>query len=158
MKIAIASDHAGFALKQEMAHFISRLGHIIVDLGAKNAEPSDYPDFAAAVGRALIESTAERDVLICGSGVGVCVMANKMPGIRAARCHDTYSAPQGIEHDDMNVLVIGSRIIGSSLTFDIVTTHVAAKFKSSQERFDRRLNELKEIEQHYMRAPLTLKK
>jgi ribose 5-phosphate isomerase B len=156
MKIAIASDHAGFALKQEMVHFISQIGHIVVDLGANNAEPSDYPDFAAAVGRALIESTVERGVLICGSGVGVCVTANKMPGIRAAICHDTYSAHQGVEHDDMNVLVMGSRIIGSSLAFDIVTSYLSANFKPYEERFVRRLNKMKEIEKHYMRAPLTL--
>jgi ribose 5-phosphate isomerase B len=110
MKIAIASDHAGFGLKQEVVQYVSRLGQDVLDLGAASTEPSDYPDFAAAVGEALIESTAERGILICGSGVGVCVAANKMPSIRAAICHDIYSAHQGVEHDDMNVLVMGSRI------------------------------------------------
>jgi ribose 5-phosphate isomerase B len=152
MRIAIASDHAGFALKQELVHYLSPSGHDILDLGAANAEPSDYPDFASAVGEALIASTADRGILICGSGVGVCVAANKMPNIRAAICHDTYSAHQGVEHDDMNVLVMGSRIIGYALAFDIVTAYLAAGFQPSEERFVRRLNKLKKIEQRYMRT------
>ena len=152
MRIAIAADHAGFALKQELVPYVSGLGHEVTDLGAASAEPSDYPDFAAAVGGALIASTVERGILICGSGVGVCVAANKMPSIRAAICHDTYSAHQGVEHDDMNVLVMGSRIIGYALAFDVVTAYLAARFQLSEERFVRRLNKLKKIEQHYMRA------
>ena len=152
MRIAIASDHAGFGLKQEVVQYVSQLGHDALDLGAANAEPSDYPDFAAAVGGALIASTAERGILICGSGVGVCVAANKMPGIRAAICHDTYSAHQGVEHDDMNVVVMGSRIIGYALAFDIVTAYLAARFQPSEERFVRRLHKLKKIEQRYMRT------
>ena len=127
------------------------------NLGAANAEPSDYPDFAAAVGGALMASTAERGILICGSGVGVCVAANKMPGIRAAICHDTYSAHQGVEHDDINVLVLGSRIIGYALAFDIVTAYLVARFQPWEERFVRRLNKLKEIEKHYMQTGLLLK-
>jgi ribose 5-phosphate isomerase B len=123
-----------------------------VDLGAANAEPSDYPDFAAAVGEALMASRAERGILICGSGVGVCVAANKMPGIRAAICHDTYSAHQGVEHDDMNVLVLGSRVIGQALAFDIVAAYLAARFQPSEERFVRRLNKLKKIEQRYLQT------
>jgi ribose 5-phosphate isomerase B len=102
MKIAIASDHAGFALKQELYKHVSQIGHEVLDLGAHNAEPSDYPDFAELVGKALMNGAVERGILICGSGVGVCVAANKMPGIRAAICHDTYSAHQGVEHDEMN--------------------------------------------------------
>ena len=152
MKIAIASDHAGFALKQELVSYVSRLGHEVADLGAANAEPSDYPDFAAAVGGALIASTAERGILVCGSGVGVCVAANKMPTVRAAICHDTYSAHQGVEHDDMNVLVMGSRIIGYALAFDVVAAYLSARFQPSEERFVRRLNKLKRIEQHYMQV------
>ena len=151
MKIAVGSDHAGFALKQEVALHLSRIGHAIVDLGAYNTEPSDYPDFAAAVGKVLMADRSERGILICGSGVGVCVAANKMPGIRAGICHDTYSAHQGVEHDDMNVLVMGSRIVGSALALDIVEAFLGAQFQSSEERFVRRLTKLKNIEHLYMR-------
>jgi len=152
MKIAIASDHAGFALKQDMVRHVSQLGHELLDLGAYNAEPSDYPDFAEAVGAAMMASTVERGILICGSGVGVSIAANKMPGIRAAMCHDTYSAHQGVEHDDMNVLVLGSRIVGSALAFDLVQAYLSARFQSLEERFVRRLNKVKAIEDHYMAA------
>ena len=151
MKIAVGSDHAGFGLKLEIAHHLSRIGHAVVDLGAYNAEPSDYPDFAALVGKALMAGTSERGLLICGSGVGVCVAANKMPGIRAAICHDTYSAHQGVEHDDMNILVMGSRIVGSALALDIVEAFLGARFHSSEERFVRRLTKLNDIEHLYMR-------
>jgi ribose 5-phosphate isomerase B len=151
MKIAIASDHAGFDLKQTIAPYVVRLGHEVFDLGACNTQPSDYPDFAAAVGQSIMASTAERGILICGSGVGVCIAANKMPGIRAAICHDTYSAHQGVEHDDMNVLVMGSRIVGSALAFDIAQAYLRAKFQPSEERFVRRLNKLKNIEHLFMR-------
>ena len=124
----------------------------VQDLGAYNSEPSDYPDFAAVVGKAIMAEAAERGILICGSGVGVCVAANKMPGIRAAICHDTYSAHQGVEHDDMNVLVMGSRIVGSALAFDLTIAFLKARFQPSEERFVRRLNKLKEIERLYMHA------
>ena len=150
MKIAIGADHAGFPLKEEVRHFVESLGHEVMDLGAYNAEPSDYPDFAEAVGHAMIAGRAERGILICGSGVGVNVAANKMPGIRACMCHDTYSAHQGVEHDDMNILVMGARIIGPALAFDLVTTYLNAKFQKDQERFVRRLNKVKAIESHYM--------
>jgi ribose 5-phosphate isomerase B len=152
VKIAVGSDHAGFALKQEVALHLSRIGHTVVDLGAYNTEPSDYPDFAAIVGDALMARTSERGILICGSGVGVCVAANKMPGIRAAICHDTYSAHQGVEHDDMNVLVMGARIVGSALALDIVDAFIGARFQSTEERFVRRLTKLNDIEHLYMRA------
>ena len=154
VKIAVGSDHAGFALKQEVALHLSKISHTIVDLGAYNAEPSDYPDFAAVVGKALMAGASERGILICGSGVGVCVAANKMPGIRAAICHDTYSAHQGVEHDDMNILVMGSRIVGSALALDIVETFMGARFQSSEERFVRRLAKLNDIEHLYMREPI----
>ncbi len=150
MKIAIGSDHAGFAMKQELASIIKGLGHEISDLGAYNAEPSDYPDFAEKVGEAVAAKQAERGVLICGSGVGVSVAANKIPGIRAAMCHDCYSAHQGVEHDDMNVLVLGSRIIGPELAADLVRTYLSAHFNADQERFVRRLNKVKAIERKYM--------
>lgn len=150
MKLAIGADHAGYTLKEEVRGYLERLGHEVIDLGAFNAEPSDYPDFAEAVGRALIAGRAERGILICGSGVGVCVAANKMPGIRACMCHDHYSAHQGVEHDDMNVLVLGARIIGSALAFDLVAGYLDAKFQSQEERFVRRLNKVKAIEARNM--------
>jgi ribose 5-phosphate isomerase B len=151
MKIAIASDHAGFELKEEIRDYVAGLGHDVLDLGAYNTEPSDYPDFAELVGRALHAKQAERGILICGSGVGVSVAANKMPGIRAGMCHDTYSAHQGVEHDDMNVLVLGSRIVGYALAFDLVATYLNARFQSNEERFVRRFNKVKAIEARYMR-------
>jgi ribose 5-phosphate isomerase B len=152
MKIAIASDHAGFALKQELYKHVSQIGHEVLDLGAHNAEPSDYPDFADLVGKALMNGAVERGILICGSGVGVCVAANKMPGIRAAICHDTYSAHQGVEHDEMNVLVVGSRIVGSELAREIAEHYLSAKFNAAEERFVRRLNKVKAIEHFYLRG------
>ncbi|MGO8718807.1 MAG: ribose 5-phosphate isomerase B [Acidobacteriaceae bacterium] len=150
MKIAIASDHAGFELKEEVRRYIADLGHEVLDLGAFNTEPSDYPDYAEYVGRALHAKNAERGVLICGSGVGVSVAANKMPGIRAAMCHDTYSAHQGVEHDNMNVLVLGARIIGYALAFELVSTFLNANFQSNEVRFMRRLNKVKAIEARFM--------
>ncbi len=150
MKIAIASDHAGFELKEEVRQYLAGLGHEMLDLGAYNQQPSDYPDYAEAVGRALHAGEAERGVLICGSGVGVSIAANKIPGIRASMCHDTYSAHQGVEHDDMNVLVLGARIIGVALAFELVTAYLNAHFQSDQPRFVRRLNKIKSIEARYM--------
>ena len=152
MKIAIASDHAGFPLKEEVREFIAKLGHEVHDLGAYNTEPSDYPDFAVLVGKELMAGTAERGILICGSGVGVCVAANKMPGVRAGMCHDTYSAHQGVEHDQMNVLVLGARIIGSALAYECVEAYLKANFIATEERFLRRLNKVKAIEKQYMPA------
>lgn len=150
MKIAIASDHAGFPLKEEVRDYVRKLGHDVQDLGAYNAEPSDYPDFALLVGKALMAGTVERGILICGSGVGVCVAANKMPGVRAGMCHDTYSAHQGVEHDEMNVLVLGARIIGSALAYECVDAYLKANFIASEPRFVRRLNKVKAIEKTYM--------
>jgi len=150
MKIAIASDHAGFPLKEEVRDYVRKLGHEVEDLGAYNAEPSDYPDFALLVGKALMAGKVERGILICGSGVGVCVAANKMPGVRAGMCHDTYSAHQGVEHDEMNVLVLGARIIGSALAYECVDAYLKANFIASEPRFVRRLNKVKAIEKTYM--------
>ena len=152
MKVAIASDHAGFELKQALSQYVSRLGHEVHDLGAENEQPSDYPDFAEAVGEAIMSCGVERGILICGSGVGVSVAANKMPGVRAGICHDTYSAHQGVEHDDMNVLVMGARIIGVALAHELTQSYLNARFDAGEERFVRRLNEVKTIEQHYMRT------
>ncbi|HSY01127.1 MAG TPA: ribose 5-phosphate isomerase B [Acidobacteriaceae bacterium] len=150
MKLAIGADHAGYTLKEEVRGYLERLGHEVIDLGAFNTEPSDYPDYAEAVGRAVYAGRAERGILICGSGVGVCVAANKMPGIRACMCHDHYSAHQGVEHDDMNVLVLGARIIGSETAFDLVAAYLNARFQSQVERYVRRLNKVKAIEARNM--------
>ncbi len=150
MKIAIASDHAGFPLKEEVRDYVRKLGHDIQDLGAYNTEPSDYPDFAVLVGKALMSGSVERGILICGSGVGVCIAANKMPGVRAGMCHDTYSAHQGVEHDEMNVLVLGARIIGPALAFECVDSYLNAKFIATEDRFVRRLNKVYAIEKQYM--------
>jgi ribose 5-phosphate isomerase B len=150
MRLTIGADHAGYYLKEEVRGYLERLGHEVIDLGAFNTEPSDYPDFAEAVGRTLQAGRAERGILVCGSGVGVCVAANKMPGIRACMCHDHYSAHQGVEHDDMNVLVLGARIIGQELAFDLVAAFLGARFQSQEERFVRRLNKVKAIEARNM--------
>jgi ribose 5-phosphate isomerase B len=152
MRLAIGADHAGFALKEDLVKALQALGHEVLDLGAYSAESSDdYPDFARAVGQAIIERRADRGVLICGSGVGVSVAANKMPGIRAAVCHDTYSAHQGVEHDDMNVLVLGSRIIGAELAHELVRAFLGAQF-SGEERHRRRLAKVQAIEDQFLRA------
>jgi ribose 5-phosphate isomerase B len=150
LKLVIASDHAGFSLKEEVRAYLAKAGHEVVDLGAFNAEPSDYPDFAEKVGLALKQGIAPRGILICGSGVGVCVAANKIPGIRAGMCHDTYSAHQGVEHDDMNVCVLGARIIGSALAFEVVDRFIGAKFIAIEERFQRRFKKVLAIEAKYM--------
>jgi RpiB/LacA/LacB family sugar-phosphate isomerase len=145
MKIVIGSDHAGFALKNSAGDLLRSLGHQVLDVGAFNENPSDYPDFAEAVGRAVLDGRAERGVLICGSGVGASVAANKLIGIRAAVCHDTYSAHQGVEHDDMNVLVLGSRVIGVKLVEDLVKSYLGAKF-TNEERHARRLAKIRALE------------
>lgn len=150
MKLAIGADHAGYPLKEEVRGYLEKLGHEVIDLGAFDAEPSDYPDFAEAVGRAVIAGRAERGILVCGSGVGVCVAANKLPGIRACMCHDHYSAHQGVEHDNMNVLVLGARIIGAALAFDLIDAFLSASFQSQVERYTRRLNKVLAIEARNM--------
>ena len=148
MKIVIGSDHAGFELKNAMGDVLRGLGHAVLDVGAFNENPSDYPDFAEAVGRAVLDKKAERGVLICGSGVGASVAANKLIGIRAAVCHDTYSAHQGVEHDDMNVLVLGARVIGTELAHELVRAFIGAEF-SGEERHKRRLEKVKVLEERY---------
>ncbi|MDQ1407726.1 MAG: transaldolase / glucose-6-phosphate isomerase [Acidobacteriaceae bacterium] len=148
MKIVIGSDHAGFQLKVAMGDLLRSLNLEVLDVGAFNENPSDYPDFAEAVGRAILDRKAERGVLICGSGVGASVAANKLVGIRAAVCHDSYSAHQGVEHDDMNVLVLGSRIIGVKLAEDLVKAYLAAKF-TNEDRHVRRLAKVKALESRF---------
>lgn len=145
MRVALGADHAGFDMKQMLLEHLTSLGHEVLDLGADNAEPSDYPDFAEAVGAAVVEGRADRGVLVCGSGVGATVAANKLPGIRAGLCHDTYSAHQGVEHDDMNVLVLGSRVIGPALARELVGAFLGASF-SDEERYRRRLAKVAALE------------
>ena len=151
MKLVIASDHAGFSLKEEVRAYLTKGGHEVIDLGAYKVEPlDDYPDYAERVGEAIKRGEAPRGVLICGSGVGVCVAANKIPGIRAGMCHDTYSAHQGVEHDDMNVVVLGARIVGPALAFEVVDAFVKASFIAKEERFVRRFKKVMAIEAKYM--------
>ena len=148
MRIAIGADHAGFALKQKLGDYLRELGHVVIDLGTMNQDPVDYPDYAEAVAKAVLQGQAERGVLICGSGVGASVAANKLPGIRAAVCHDTYSARQGVEHDDMNILVFGARIIGEELARELVRVFLAARF-TAEERHLRRVEKIKALEKRY---------
>jgi len=151
MKLVVGSDHAGFQLKNEMAAMMKSLGHEILDVGAYDERPSDYPDFSEAVGRAVLDGRAERGVLICGSGVGASVAANKLIGIRAGMCHDTYSAHQGVEHDNINVLVMGSRVVGVKLAEDLVKAFLGAQF-SWEERHVRRLAKVKALEEKMLRS------
>jgi RpiB/LacA/LacB family sugar-phosphate isomerase len=148
MRIAIGADHAGFALKQRLGDYLRELRHEMTDVGTMNTNPVDYPDYAEAVAKTILEGKAERAVLICGSGVGASVAANKLPGIRAAVCHDTYSARQGVEHDDMNILVLGARIIGEELACELVRAFLAAKF-TAEERHLRRVAKIKALEKRY---------
>ncbi len=145
MRVALAADHAGFALKERLRARLASRGHEVVDLGAHDASPSDYPDHAEAAGQAVREGRAERAILVCGSGVGVAAAANKMPGIRAALCHDHYSAHQGVEHDDMNVLALGARVVGDALALEIAETFLAARF-DGEERHRQRLAKLRALE------------
>ena len=145
MRIAIGSDHAGFALKKEIVAMLLATEHEVADLGAFDAQPSDSPDFARLVGQAVASGECRRGILVCGSGVGASVAANKVPGVRAALCHDTFSARQGVEDDDMNVLCLGARVIGPALAGELVRAFLTAEF-SGAERHVRRLNKVKAIE------------
>ncbi|MGD0694605.1 MAG: ribose 5-phosphate isomerase B [Terriglobia bacterium] len=152
MRIVFGADHAGFDMKQDVLAFVRGLGYEVLDVGAfTGTQPDDYPDFAEALAQALREGKADRGILICGSGVGASVAANKIPGIRAGLCHDTYSAHQGVEHDDMNVLVLGSRVIGTELAHELAKSFLSAKF-SNEERHVRRLGKAKKIESKFMRT------
>lgn len=146
MKIAIAGDHAGFPLKQCLADYLKTLGHKVEDLGADSPEvPVDYPDFAAKVALAVTRGKAARGIIVCGSGVGACVAANKFNGVRASVCHDTYSARQGVEHDDMNILCLGARVIGTALAQEITRAFLGAAF-SNEARHVRRLDKIRSFE------------
>jgi ribose 5-phosphate isomerase B len=145
MRIAIGADHAGFYLKEAIAELLGELGHEYHDFGVYNVEPSDYPDFSRAVAEAVAQGDFERGILVCGNGIGACITANKVPGIRAAVCHDTLSARQSRENIDVNVLCLGERIIGRELALEIVRVWLAAKF-SGLERYRRRLAKIAELE------------
>jgi ribose 5-phosphate isomerase B len=147
MKVAVGADHAGYELKELLVEHIHSLGHDPIDVGTHvPGNPDDYPDFALLVAAEVNSGRAERGVLVCGSGIGVSVAANKIRGIRAGLAHDHYSAHQGVEHDDMNVLVLGSRVIGVNVAFESLEAFVAATF-SNEERHLRRVNKVKAIEQ-----------
>ena len=151
MRIAAAADHAGFELKNLLVTYVSNLGLTIEDLGATEHDPADdYPDFAERLGRAVGSGKADRGILICGSGVGASIAANKLVGVRAGLCHDTYSARQGVEHDDMNVLVLGSRIIGEELARELVKAFLHASF-SNEARHERRLKKVLQLERDALR-------
>ncbi|OIO01526.1 MAG: ribose-5-phosphate isomerase [Elusimicrobia bacterium CG_4_10_14_0_2_um_filter_56_8] len=146
MKLAIASDHAGYPLKEALIPHLKCLGYEVADLGTDSPDiPVDYPDFAAKASREVIAGRAERAIVVCGSGVGACVAANKIKGIRAGLCHDTYSAHQGVEHDDINVLCLGARIIGRALAFEIASAFAGARF-SGEDRHRRRVDKINDLE------------
>ncbi len=145
MKIALACDHGGYPLKLTIEECATAMGHEVIDLVPKNTPGDDYPDFAERLGRSIIDGQAERGILVCGSGVGASIAANKMKGVYAAVCHDTYSAHQGVEHDNMNVLCLGARIIGPELAKELVEAFLNAQF-SNAERHVRRVNKVYKIE------------
>lgn len=152
MRIAVACDHAGFPLKQMAIETIRKAGHEAIDLGTNDTHPVDYPDYAEKIGRAILQKEAERGVLICGSGVGAAVAANKIKGVYACLCHDTYSAHQGVEHDDINVLCLGARIIGPELARECIEFFLQARFLSDVERHVRRVGKTRKIEQENFSA------
>jgi len=150
MRVAVAFDHRGVKLREGVIHEIAALGHEVVDLGTDDPTVRlDYPDKAQEIGSAILSGDAQRGVLVCGSGVGASVAACKLPGIRAAICHDTYSAHQGVEHDDMNVLCLGSEVIGAELAAELVRTFLGARFVG-EERYVRRLKKVEELERAHV--------
>ena len=149
MKIAVGFDHAGFPLKQTVLQAVRDAGHEAIDLGTNSADPVDFPDYSEKIGRAIQNGEAERGILVCGSGVGACIAANKMKGIYASICHDTYSAAQGVRHDDMNVLCLGGRVIGPELASDLVKAFLGAHYIGNEaggERLARRVGKIHQIE------------
>jgi ribose 5-phosphate isomerase B len=151
MRIAVSADHAGYALKQELAAKLTQQGHDVLDLGTHSTAPVDYPDSAEAVAVALRDKQVDRGIIVCGSGAGVSIAASKFPGVRAAVCHDTYTAHQAVEHDDMNVLCLGSRVVGGALALEVATAFLAAVF-SGEDRHQRRLNKVHDIERRFSRS------
>ena len=154
MRIAVGADHAGYELKAPLVELLTGLGHEVSDVGAHQYDPlDDYPDFSQAVAERVVGGEVDRGVIVCGSGVGACVAANKVRGIRAAVCHDTYSARQGVEHDDMNVLCLGLRVVGDELAKELVTVYVSASF-SGEERHRRRLDKVFAMEAEMAEGPV----
>lgn len=145
MRVAIGTDHAGFDLKEDLIDRLEKAGHEIIDVGAFNAEPSDYPDSAAAVARAVVSHDAERGIVVCGSGAGASIAAGKITGIRSATVHDVYTARQAVEHDGLNVLALGARVVGNELAWEITKTFLSAEF-SGEERHVRRLAKVDELD------------
>jgi RpiB/LacA/LacB family sugar-phosphate isomerase len=150
MRVVLGSDHAGFDMKQDLIGHVQALGHEVIDVGTSSTSPVDYPDYAEALAVAILKNQADRGIMICGSGVGASVAINKIPGIRAAVCHDCYSAHQGVEHDDLNVLVLGARIIASELAHDLVWLFLNAQY-TGEERHVRRLEKVKALESKYQK-------
>ena len=148
MKIALGADHAGYELKRALEPFLTKLGHTVLNMGVDSLDPADYPDYAKKVALAVSSGKAERGIMVCGSGVGATVACNKVPGARAGLCHDTFSAHQGVEDDDVNVLCLGARVIGSELAFEIVKVWLNARFTGA-ERHLRRLNKVIAIEKEF---------
>jgi ribose 5-phosphate isomerase B len=151
MKLAVAADHGGYPLKARVIRDLNERGHQTLDLGTNSADPVDYPDYARFVAEAILQGMAERAILICGSGAGACVAANKFPGIRAATCHDSFSAHQAVEDDDVNVMCLGARVVGPELAIELVRTYILARF-SELDRHVRRLSKIKGFEQNAMKA------
>ena len=150
MKVAVGFDHAGFPLKKMVLDAVRDAGHEPIDMGTNSAEPVDFPDYSEKVGRAVQSGEAERGILVCGSGVGACIAANKMKGVFASICHDTYSAAQGVRHDDMNVLCLGARVIGPELAVSLIKSFLSARYignDSGGERLARRVGKIRKLEQ-----------
>ena len=146
VRVSLGADHGGFPLKQDLFQWMNAKGYDVVDHGAHSLDPADdYPDFAEIVARDVASGKAQRGILVCGSGVGACIAANKVPGVRACLCHDTYSARQGVEHDDMNILCVGARVVGFELVKELATAFLSARF-TGEERHKRRLDKVKAIE------------
>ena len=145
MRVVIGADHAGFELKAPIIEHLAQAGHEVLDVGTHSTEPVDFPDYARAVAEVVLSGKAERGILVCGSGVGACVAANKLAGIPASLCHDIYSAHQGVEHDDMNVLCLGAQIIGPKLALELVSTYLSARFLG-EEKYRRRLAKIEALE------------
>ncbi|MEE8375797.1 MAG: ribose 5-phosphate isomerase B [Acidimicrobiia bacterium] len=145
MRIAVGSDHAGYNLKEHLASWLAESGHAVYDLGTHTSDPVDYPDYAASVAQAVLDGRADRGIIVCGSGAGASIAANKLRGIRAAVAHDSYTAHQMVEHDDVNVLCLGSRVIGEALAEDLIETFIEAKF-SREDRHVRRLDKIRALE------------
>ena len=149
MKVAIGADHGGYDLKSDIAKLLESLGHEVIDQGAHEFDPEDdFPDFAAPVAASVQAGKAERGIIICGSGVGATITANKFSGVRAGLCHDTYSAGQGVQHDDMNVLCLGARVVGVALASDLVKSFINARLEANEPRFQRRLDKVTAIEKN----------